>query len=147
MRPEDVEQVVAIEKRNFRDAWTRRAFLAEMASSPASQPLVAAYNHEIIGYVVPWYVADEMQIANLAIREDFRRRGLARKILEYICEVAWQKGCRTAYLEVRRSNLSARRLYENFGFKEASVRRDYYGPNEDALIMSKNLEKITTKTA
>lgn len=139
MCAEDLDQVTAIEKRNFRDAWTRRAFLAEMAASPTSQPLVAVYEDRIIGYVVPWFVADELQIANLAIHEDFRRRGLGRLLLARVFEAAQRRGCRKAHLEVRRSNLIAQQFYQSLGFRETGVRRNYYNQNEDALLMSKNL--------
>jgi ribosomal-protein-alanine N-acetyltransferase len=139
MQAQDVEPVLAIERRNFPEPWTRRAFLAEMASTKISQPLVVIYHDEIIGYVVPWFVADEMQIANIAIHEDFRRRGLARQIIAYLCEVAQRRGCRVAHLEVRRSNTAARQLYESLGFQTTGVRRHYYGSGEDALLMSKKL--------
>lgn len=139
MQAADVEFVAAIEKRNFREPWTRRAFLAEIAAAPVSQPLVIEHQSQIIGYVVPWFVADEMQIANIAIHEDFRRRGLARQIMLYLCELAQQRHCRVVHLEVRRSNNAARQLYESLGFQTTGFRRDYYGSGADALLMSKQL--------
>jgi len=139
MRADDVAPVLEIERRNFRDPWTRRAFLAEIEAEPVSQPMVVEYDDRIIGYVVPWFVADELQIANIAIHEDFRRRGLARQIIAHLCEIAQQKNCKVAHLEVRHTNTAARQLYESLGFKTTTVRRAYYGPAEDALLMSKNL--------
>jgi ribosomal-protein-alanine N-acetyltransferase len=135
----DLDQVLAIEKRNFPEPWTRRAFLAEIATKPISQPLVAVYDDQIIGYVVPWFIVDEMQIADIAVHEDFRRRGLAKQMLALVCELAQRRGCRLAHLEVRSSNAAGRRLYESMGFYITGVRRDYYGPAEDALLLSKNL--------
>lgn len=139
MQPQDVEAVLEIERRNFRDPWTRRAFLAEIETTPVSQPLVVEYDGRIIGYVVSWFVADELQIANLTIHEDFRRRGLARQLITHLCEVAQQRNCKIVHLEVRHTNSAARQLYESLGFKTTAVRRGYYGPAEDALLMSKNL--------
>ncbi|MDZ7362642.1 MAG: ribosomal protein S18-alanine N-acetyltransferase [candidate division KSB1 bacterium] len=139
MQAQDVDQVLAIERRNFRDPWTRRAFLAEIEAAPISQPLVVEYRSAIIGYVVPWFVADEMQIANLAVHEDFRRRGLARQIMAHLCELAQRRRCQVVHLEVKRSNTAARRLYESLGFQSTGARREYYGPDEDALLMSKKL--------
>jgi len=139
MRAPDIEPVLEIEQRNFRDPWTRRAFLAEIEAAPVSQPLVVEHDGRIIGYVVPWFVADELQIANIAIHENFRRRGLARQIITHLCEAAQQKKCKVAHLEVRHTNAAARQLYESLGFKTTTVRRAYYGPAEDALLMSKNL--------
>ena len=141
MRAQDIDAVLEIERRNFRDPWTRRAFLAEIETTPVAQPLVVEYGSKIIGYVVPWFVADELQIANITIHEDFRRRGLARQIITHLCEVAQQRNCRVAHLEVRHSNAAARQLYESLGFETTTVRRAYYGPIEDALLMSKKLIK------
>lgn len=142
MQPPDIEAVLEIEQRNFRDPWTPRAFLAEIETTPVAQPLVVEYEGRIIGYVVPWFVADELQIANLTIHEDFRRRGLARQLITHLGEMARQKGCNLAHLEVRRSNLAARKLYEALGFHTTGERRDYYGPREDALLMSKKLDAV-----
>jgi len=139
MQAHDVESVLEIERRNFRDPWTRRAFLAEIEAEPVSQPLVVEYDGRIIGYAVPWFVADELQIANLAIHEDFRRRGLAKQLIAHFYEIAQQKNCKVAHLEVRHTNTAARELYESLGFKTTTVRRAYYGPAEDALLMSKSL--------
>jgi len=139
MQAHDVEQVLAIEQRNFQEPWTKRAFLAEIAASHISQPLVLEYRDQIIGYVVPWFVADEMQIATIAIHEDFRRRGLARQIMIHLCELAQQRHCRVVHLEVRQSNSAARQLYESLGFQTTGERREYYGVKENALLMSKNL--------
>jgi ribosomal-protein-alanine N-acetyltransferase len=139
MRPEDIEQVLAIEQRNFHEPWTRRSFLAEIDTAPLSQPLVAVYENQIIAYIVPWFIAGELQIANVAVHEDFRRRGLARQLIVHVCDLAQRRDCRVAHLEVRRSNTAAVRLYESLDFQTTAVRRNYYGPGEDALLMSKHL--------
>lgn len=139
MRPEDLDQVLAIEQRNFHKPWTRRSFLAEIETAPLSQPLVAVYENQLVGYIVPWFIADELQIANVAVHEDFRRRGLARQLIMHVCDLAQCRNCRVAHLEVWRSNTAAWQLYESLGFQITTVRRNYYGPNEDALLMSTKL--------
>ncbi len=139
MRPEDLDQVLAIEQRNFHEPWTRRSFLAEIETAPLAQPLVVVYENQIVGYIVPWFIADELQIANVTVHEDFRRRGLARQLIMHVCNLAQRRNCRVAHLEVRRSNTAAWQLYESLGFQITTVRRNYYGPDEDALLMSKKL--------
>jgi ribosomal-protein-alanine N-acetyltransferase len=139
MSAADLEQVLEIEQRNFSEPWTRRAFLAEIETKPISQPLVAVYNDQIIGYVVPWFIVDEVQIADIAVHKDFRRRGLARRMVAQVCELAQRRGCRIAHLEVSSTNAAGRKLYESTGFYVTGVRRDYYGIAENALLMSKNL--------
>jgi ribosomal-protein-alanine N-acetyltransferase len=139
LRAADLDEVTAIEKRNFRNAWTRRAFLAEIEAWPTSQPIVAVFEDQIIGYAVPWFAADELQIANIAVHEAFRRRGVARELLQYVCQLAQRQGCGAAHLEVRRSNVTARQFYARLGFEETGMRRNYYGHDEDAILMIKKL--------
>jgi len=139
MRSEDLDQVLAIEQRNFHEPWTRRSFLAEIETAPLSQPLVVVYENQLVAYIVPWFIADELQIANVAVLENFRRRGLARHLIMHVRDLAQRRNCRVAHLEVRRSNTAAWKLYESLGFQITTVRRNYYGPGEDALLMSKNL--------
>jgi ribosomal-protein-alanine N-acetyltransferase len=148
MQPEDLDQVLAIEQRNFHEPWTRRSFLAEIETAPLSQPLVVVYENQLVAYIVPWFIVDELQIANITVHEDFRRRGLARRLIMHACELAQRRNCRVAHLEVRRSNIAASRLYESLGFQITTVRRNYYGPNEDALLMSKKLTPaVSTSTS
>jgi ribosomal-protein-alanine N-acetyltransferase len=147
MRPEDLDQVLAIERRNFHEPWTRRSFLAEIETAPLSQPLVVVHANQVVAYIVPWFIAGELQIANVAVHEDFRRRGLARQLIMHACDLAQRRNCRVAHLEVRRSNTAASRLYESLGFQTTTVRRNYYGPNEDALLMSKNLTPAASMNA
>lgn len=142
MRPEDLDQVLAIEQRNFHEPWTPCSFLAEIETAPLSQPLVVVYENQLVAYIVPWFIADELQIANVAVHEHFRRRGLARQLIMLVCDLAHRRNCRVAHLEVRRSNIAASRLYESLGFQTTAVRRNYYGSKEDALLMSKNLTQM-----
>jgi ribosomal-protein-alanine N-acetyltransferase len=77
-----------------------------------------------------------VHIHTLAVRPQGRNRGYGSARLRHVLLEAARAGARRATLEVRRSNESARRLYERFGFRIAGVRRDYYShPTEDALIL------------
>ena len=81
-------------------------------------------------------VLDELHINNLAVRDDFRGRGVGTALLEHIIRDGSSRGAERATLEVRRSNAPARRLYERLGFEVAATRPNYYvSPAEDALIL------------
>jgi ribosomal-protein-alanine N-acetyltransferase len=81
-------------------------------------------------------VFDEIHINNLAIRPQYRQRGIGTALLHHVLAAARQLGARRATLEVRASNDGARRLYERLGFYVAGIRRNYYSnPVEDALIL------------
>ena len=136
----DLPQVVAIEAQSHLEPWTQQAFRAELETSLVAQPLVALRKDEIIGYVVPWFVVDELQIANLTVKESFRQLGVGRLMLTHVLQMASARNCRNAYLEVRDSNVAARALYESLGFFVEGVRPKYYGrAQEDAVLMKKNL--------
>lgn len=90
--------------------------------------------------IVAWcsarLVADELQIEDLGVAPQSRRRGWGRRLLSLLLALGRQRGAATAWLEVRRGNASARRLYRAAGFAEVGVRRDYYAaPRDDAVLM------------
>ncbi len=138
MNEADLDDVLAIEERSFPKPWSRAMFESEL-DNPVSEAytlkLASGGNHVLAAYVVFWAVYEEAHILNIAVREDLRNRGLASSLLSVVLEMLARKPAVTyVYLEVRRSNAAARRLYEKFGFKEAYERKDYYG-DEDAIVM------------
>jgi ribosomal-protein-alanine N-acetyltransferase len=73
---------------------------------------------------------------NVAVHPDYRRRGIASRMLEELFERTKHDGRRGYTLEVRVSNAGAIDLYERLGFERRGVRRGYYTDNrEDALVM------------
>lgn len=139
MREDDLDAVERIEHAAFVAPWSRRAFAHEVSESHAALPLVATMGRAVCGYVVAWPVADELHIGTVAVHPAWRRRGIARRLLEEMFWLARQRQCRRAYLEVRRSNVAAQKLYERLGFQFFGVRRGYYeAQNEDAIVMSKS---------
>jgi ribosomal-protein-alanine N-acetyltransferase len=90
----------------------------------------------VIAYCACWLIFDELHINSLAVEESWRRRGLAVRLLRAVIADTVAAGARSATLEVRRSNVAARGLYEGLGFRVEAVRRDYYQqPREDALLL------------
>jgi ribosomal-protein-alanine N-acetyltransferase len=86
------------------------------------------------------FVADELQIEDLAVAPGCRGQGWGRRLLAVLLELARRRGAATAHLEVRRGNAPARGLYRSAGFAEVGRRRDYYqGPREDAVLMRRQL--------
>lgn len=130
----DLCAVLAIEEASFSSPWTRASFLNELRSAH-SQLTVAEWQGKIVGYLCCWYVADEVHILDIAVHPDARRQGIGKRLLCHAFAIGRQKAARSASLEVRRSNLPARALYEKFRFSEVAVRRRYYSDGEDALLM------------
>ncbi|MFW6324452.1 MAG: ribosomal protein S18-alanine N-acetyltransferase, partial [Desulfovibrionales bacterium] len=90
----------------------------------------------LLAYVSFSQVHDEMEIFNIAVEKTWRRKGLASRLLGFILQMNCKMGIKKCYLEVRESNLAARRLYEKFGFHAVGRRKGYYpDTGEDAIIM------------
>jgi ribosomal-protein-alanine N-acetyltransferase len=140
MTEADLDVVMRIEYSVFMSPWSRRAFLYEIDENQLAIPMVAVVDGKICGYLVGWTVEDELHLGTVAVDEEWRRKGIATDLLHEIFRIAQQRRCNRAYLEVRRSNVSAQKLYERLGFQPVGVRPKYYTPQqEDAIIMAKPL--------
>ena len=136
LNDDDLGQVVEIEHASFRSPWNRDHFRFEIHENRWAVNLVARRGEVVVGYACVWALEGELKINNLAVREDYRRRGLASWMLGRILGRAREDGCRTATLEVRASNRAAIRLYEAQGFAEVGRRKGYYrAESEDAIVM------------
>jgi len=134
---DDLDGLLAVEQASFTNPWTREMYLAELENPGLSFLLLAREpTAGIVGFCGFWHVLDELHINNLAVLPAYRRHGVASAILVRVFSEARRLGASRATLEVRRSNESARHLYERFGFVIAGVRRGYYShPEEDALVL------------
>ena len=137
MTYEDLDPVMAIEEISFVSPWSRKSFENELKKE-YGVPLVVEKVGKIIGYLVQWLIVDEIHIANIAVHPEWRRQGIAERLIEYC--LSHSGGFRWIGLEVRDNNQAARRLYEKFGFREMGVRAKYYEKeNADAIVMIKEL--------
>ena len=136
MRHEDVEAVLAIERRIYEFPWSGGNF---------RDCLMAGYGcwscdfyEHVVGYGILMLAAGEGHLLNLGISHDWQGQGLGRKFLRHLVALAREGGADTLFLEVRPSNERARLLYLSEGFNEIGVRRNYYpaaGGREDAIMM------------
>ncbi len=138
--PADVEAVARIERASFGDPWSRDAF-AQLARNPAVYFVVAEVTTAtagigVAGYLVAWFVADEGEIANVAVAESVRGCGVGGCLLDTALAEGARRGVERTFLEVRESNAAARALYAARGFATIGRRRNYYRhPVEDALVL------------
>ena len=107
-----------------------------MLAQPQVLASVAERDGAVIGYVIAWQLADEAEIANLAVVPSERRSGVGRLLLDDLLRTIESRGGATVYLEVRAGNVAAQELYRARGFEESGRRRGYYrAPTEDAIVM------------
>jgi ribosomal-protein-alanine N-acetyltransferase len=91
----------------------------------------------IAGFAGFWIMADEAHLTSIAVREQYRRRGIGELLLIYGLELAAELNAHIVTLEVRVSNTTAQNLYEKYGFAHVGLRRGYYTDNnEDAALMT-----------
>ena len=141
MRPDDLDEVVTIERASFGMPWSRGAFLYEIEQNRVARCWVLREDERVAAYLCLWEIADELHVTNIAVHPGLRRRGLARRLLGAILEDGRTRRLRAVTLEVRPTNDEARTLYESFGFRVVGRRRGYYyDTGEDALIMESDLQ-------
>ena len=134
---EDLSGVEALQRETFTSAWSADAIRWELEYTDVARLYVMETPaRELVGFCACWIVFDELHINSFAVSPARRRQGLATRLLTTVFAEARAAGATSATLEVRASNLAARRLYERLAFTVEGVRRDYYqGPREDALIL------------
>ena len=150
MTEHDLLEVVEIEERSGLSRWGWAAYYAELQGSNrglmlvarVARPLEQFKSDHIAGYIVARLTASELHINNVAVRLEYRRRGIGSALLTRILEEGQRLAAMAAFLEVRAGNSLAQALYEKCGFRRIGLRRNYYTtPPEDALIMSAKLKR------
>lgn len=133
---DDLDSLVEIEIDAFSTPWSQAALGVELSVNDTARYFVAEKDGKIIGYGGMWVIIDEAHITNLAVLTEYRGQGVGQALVDALKDQAREENCRAATLEVRLSNLIARRLYEKSGFAPVGIRPRYYSDNnEDALIM------------
>ena len=137
MTLDDLPAVHDIERASFSTPWPDDAYRAEITTNRLATYLVARSDETLVGFAGIWLMVDEAHITTFAVHPDWRRRGIGERLLLTLLDVSLARHAREATLEVRLSNVAARRLYEKYGFRPVGLRPRYYSDNgEDALIMT-----------
>jgi len=137
MTVDDLPAVHAIERASFSVPWPDDAYRNELLTNRLASYVVARAGVEIVGFGGLWVMVDEAHVTTFAVDPRWRRRGIGEWMLLGLLDRAVERGAREATLEVRLSNMPARRLYEKYGFRPVGIRPRYYSDNgEDALIMT-----------
>lgn len=140
MEEKHLDQVFEIEKTCFVTPWTYNSLKKELAENDLAVYLVALNGNEVVGYAGMWHVVNEGHITNIAVKEEYRRKGIGTMIMDRFIEYAYHRDMLGITLEVRISNTGAQRMYSKLGFKPEGFRKNYYSDTkEDAVIMWKYL--------
>ncbi len=140
MTSADAGSVAGLEALCFPCGWDEGQYREALQAGTVFGAVCLDAGGEITGYAAASGVLDEMEILNVAVREDRRRLGAASLLLCAVLQEACERNILICHLEVRKGNVPARTLYEHAGFIQAGLRKKYYADNgEDALIMTLDL--------
>lgn len=132
-----IRQIVEIENQCFIDPWTDNWFEAFILSDEISWGVYI--DKKLIAYLFAVWDEDTLHLVNIAVKADFRRKGIAKSLLRKLYKTALQSKIEYISLEVRRSNLTAIDFYISEGFLLVDERIGYYQGVEDALVFRKEL--------
>ena len=140
MKDTDIAAVSRIEKLTHIQPWSENVLTDCYHSDYLC--LVAEendYQKELKGYCILSQVLAEAHLLNLCVSLKYQGFGLGRELTARGIKEVVKRGARKMFLEVRRSNMRAIRLYESFGFSEIGIRTNYYqgsSLSEDAVVMA-----------
>ena len=133
---EDLDGVIKIENRCHLTPWTNKNFIDSYDAKNLFK--VLKNETDIIGYYIALFASDECELLNITVKSGLQKKGFGQLLLEDLLNECRKKNIVNIFLEVRKSNSLAIRLYENNGFNEVGVRNNYYqnrDGKEDAILM------------
>lgn len=138
MNAEHLDELERLERICFSRPWSRRMLAEELDNACAAFLVAQDDDGMVLGYAGLLVVADEGYITNVAVFPEYRRHGIAGRLIQVFLDFAQANQLAFLTLEVRPSNVAAIALYGGFGFTEVGRRKNYYDlPKEDALIMTR----------
>ena len=142
--PADLDGIQEVDRLCFPSPWTRAMYEEELRHAGTAFIIVLRTGAtRLAGYCSYRLVAGELQINNVAVRPECRGKGYGRALVEHALGHGRAAGALTAFLEVRRSNLAAQRLYVSLGFVQVGERLRYYShPEEDGLVLARNVRNL-----
>ena len=143
MTETNIDSILAIESSSFKNPWRKISFLNELTQDFSYNLVLTAKkkSHEqILAYLCMREIMDEIHIIKIAVEATYRNKGIAYQFLNDCMNSVVKNHIRSAFLEVRPSNVAGLKLYRKLGFHVIGKRPKYYlDTGEDAIIMRKLL--------
>lgn len=136
-RNDDIEGIYRIEAESFSQPWCRENFIDEM-NIFFSTIIVAEGREGVIGYAVAWKVLNEIHLNRIAVKKEYRRKGVGVLLLNDITMRLCAAGPGVILLEVREKSIGVRAFYLSQGFRENGIRKNYY-TDDNAVLMEKSI--------
>ena len=141
----DVAELAQLTAQGAHDPLSEAQLQAEIERARAHLLVARTEANQLVGYVLYWHVADEMEIHDVVVHPAHRRKGIARALFKEIFSMAKTTRCNHIHLDVRETNETAVALYRGLGFVSVGTRANYYRKNnENAVLMRLDLEGPST---
>jgi ribosomal-protein-alanine N-acetyltransferase len=138
--PLNLNEILEIERNAFekKETFPKEYFL-ELSKKWPDGFLVAKLDKEIVGYAIGEKDKDSGLIISVAVKKEWRRRGIGKRLIEKLLENFKKEGMKIVFLHVREENREAINFYQALGFRIIELVENYYSNGEDAYLMEKSL--------
>ena len=145
MQEKDLDEIILIENELFISPWNKEQFLYEINENELSKSFVLEINNEVIAYGMMWFLFENADITNIAVKKKYQKQGYGLKMLKHLIKEAINNNCEFIHLEVRINNKEAINLYNKMGFETVRIRKHYYEDGSDAYDMIKAIGGLSEK--
>ena len=134
-RLDDLPAILRLEEEGFgpEERWSERSWSGELLGQ--GRTVLLARGAQPAGVVAFSTVGELADLHRVVVAPAYRRQGLALRLVRAGLLAVRHLGAQAVMLEVEWTNDAAIALYQRLGFEQLFVRRDYYGPGRDALIL------------
>ena len=133
----EIDAVTELESETSENHWTKQQ-LSESISNPNNLCQILIVKSKIVGYIIAMPSVDSADILNLAVHKDFKRKGYGSSLINHLLSELKKRQIKNLFLEVRMGNFAAISLYLSLGFKEVSIRKNYYTKNSNELSIKED---------
>ena len=131
----DLKEIYILETMIFKDeAWTKEMLKTELLNDENSKTLIIEEHGKILGYFISRSFFEEYYILNLGVFPPRQKEGIGTILLSSFLNSI--KNSSSVFLEVKKSNFHAIKLYKSSGFKIFGERKNYYKDGSSALMMN-----------
>jgi len=133
--PEDLDRILEIAKSSFLRPWPKKEFEKYLEDS-----FVAEEDGKVVGSIVGATLENQGIIKLIAVEQNYRGKGIGKKLIEFILEHFKEKGTREVIARSRTQNTAGISFLKTFGFEIIKTIENYYPDGDDAYLMKKELD-------
>ncbi len=137
----DLPEMYKIELASYDTPWPKEMFYLDYLFDGKAHYYVARWMKKIVGFLGVWSEEEKLHIVNIAVHPSYRKRGVGSQLMEFAVSIAKKSRKKEIYLEVRKTNFVAQKLYKKYGFEETGNISKYYLNGEDGIIMRRKLNE------